>query len=431
VKARALWTLTAALVALSISVPTSAQEATDSSATPNLTVAPEPAPDTTMWIAVRERPRSTVVAATITYPVGSAADPEGRGGTAWLLSRTLETMLSDALGPDAEARVKADRNRFTATVLATPGRWQAAYQTLLTVLHRRDVAADQLESTRARLLGRMAFEAGAPVREFEVEAARLYAAGEADWARPPDGVPESLQSITLNDLERYRDSHLHPAIGVVAVVGSVEVVSAISTAAELRSGSTRRTSASRSTTSSQPAWLTGDRHVVAREITNTEIAVAYPLPAGHDRTEAEFLAYVLQESLNSDPPDPRVYRVEAGVQDAPGGALVVVEATVFPEAGARWEAQIEDAVRLVRSTNPNEDVFFPWRQRRFRSAMLGAEASPDGLATRLNDDLLRAGAPRPLANQIDALTAIGLVDLANALGAPRILYFGPDLADRQ
>ena len=72
-----------------------------------------------------------------------------------------------------------------------------------------------------------------------------------------------------------------------------------------------------------------------------------------------------------------------------------------------------------------------WRQRRFRSLALGADASPEGFARRLNGDLLRDGERRELARRIDALTPAGLVELANALGSPRILYFGPDLADRQ
>jgi predicted Zn-dependent peptidase len=401
----------------------------DSAAVPD-SVAPPPAPDTAMWIAVGQRSRSTVVAATITYPVGSANDDEGRGGTAWLLARTWQAMLTDALGPDASATVSVDRSRFRATVVATPDRWETAYETLVTVLNHRDVAPDHLEVARARLLGRMTFEAGAPVREFEIEAARLYADGHTDWARSLDGSPESLQAISVRDLENFRRTHLTGEYAAVAVSGAVGVENAVRTAAVLRRGTARRSNP-RPATSSPQAWLTRDRRVEARDISNAAVAFAYPLPAHHDRTEAEFLAHVLQESLNSDPPDPSVYRVEASVTDAPGGPLVIIEATVFPDAGHRWEVLIEDAVRAVRSTNPNEDVYFPWRQRRFRSVSMNAEASPEALNSRLNEDLLRDGRQRDLKERIAALSAKGLVDLANALGSPHVLYFGPDLADRQ
>ena len=60
----------------------------------------EPAPDTAVWIAVTPRPRSTVVAATVTFPAGSGNDPDGRGGTAWLLGRSLETVCWHPLAGD-------------------------------------------------------------------------------------------------------------------------------------------------------------------------------------------------------------------------------------------------------------------------------------------------------------------------------------------
>jgi hypothetical protein len=60
---------------------------------------------------------------------------------------------------------------------------------------------------------------------------------------------------------------------------------------------------------------------------------------------------------------------------------------------------------------------------------MGSDAAPEGLGRRLTADLLRDGAPRDLDRDIRALTAAGLVELANSLGEPRILYFGPDMGD--
>ena len=388
---------------------------------------PAPEPDTTRWIAVAPRPRSTVVAVTVVFPAGAAQDAAGRGGTAWMLAQTLQSMATDALGPLASARVTADRGRFRATLLATPSDWSSAVSTLATVLFRRDLRDDRFEEGRSRLLGRMAFEAGAPVREFEVEAARVYAAGEADWARPPDGDLEGLPALTVGDLQQYRRLHLLPEQAVVAVVGPVDEADAIRTAAGLFPG---RRSAARASNRSA-AWVTGDRLVLPRDITNASLAFAYPLPPGGSRTDAEFLAHVLEGKLNSDPPDPGVYRIQTRVEEAPAGPLLVVEAAVFPDVGVRWERQIAGAVREVALTEADEDVYFPWQQRRFRSHAMGRDAAPEERARRLAQDLLRAGTIRDLDADLSALTVRSLIATAQALGEPRILLFGPNLeADR-
>ena len=297
---------------------------------------------------------------------------------------------------------------------------------------RRELAADRFEAERSRLVSRLTFEAGAPVREFEVEAARLYASGEQDWARPPEGDLESLAAVTLDDLAQFRRRHLDAEDVVIAVVGPVDPEAAVSVTSTIRGG-TSTSSASSRVEAAAPgvAWATGDRLALPRDITNTSLAVAYPLPAGHDRTAAEFLAHVLHEKLNPVPPDPGVYRAEVQVLDAPTGALLVIEVAVFPEVGDRWEQQIAAAVQETAGGDPYEDVFFPWQQRRFRSAAMQRDATPEGLSRRLTDDLLRGGTGRDVDADIRALTAEGLVTLAATLGPPRVLFFGPDLSADQ
>jgi hypothetical protein len=419
--------LALAAIALSLPVPLAGQEV--DSAT--VEAPPAPPPDTAVWIAVAPRPRSTVVATTVTFPVGSGDDPNGLGGTAWLVGRTLEAMAQEALGEGAAAAVEVLRGQLHATLLAPPSSWESDFQTFATVLMRRELAADRFEAERAGLLSRLTFEAGAPVREFEVEAARLYASGEQDWARPPEGDLESLPAVTLDDLAQFRRRHLNADDVAVAVVGPVDPEAAVGVTSTIRDRSSSSSASSRRDAGAGVAWATGDRLALPRDITNTSLAVAYPLPAGHDRTTAEFLAHVLQEKLNPVPPDPGVYRAEVQVVDAPTGALLVIEAAVFPEVGDRWERQIATAVQETAGGDPYEDVYFPWQQRRFRSAAMQRDATPEGLSRRLASDLLRGGATRDVDADIRTLTAEGLVTLATTLGQPRVLFFGPDLGADQ
>lgn len=385
-----------------------------------------PLPDTAKWIAVAPRPRSTVVAVTLSFPAGSADDEDGRGGSAWLLAQTLQSMAMDAIGPTADISIHATRNRFHASLVCAPEDWERDLGTLVTVLTRRDVSDEHFEAVRTRLVNRMTFEAGAPVREFETEAARLYSAGETEWSRPPEGDLEGLQGLTVQDLDRFRRRALTSGRAVAAVVGPVEAGQATATVARILGSG-----ASTGKVASAVAWLTGERQVEVRDITNTALAFAYPLPAGYSRTEAEFLASVLRENLVSDPPDPGVYSVVVRVVDAPTGPVLAVEATVFPEVGDRWERKIVEAVEHVRLTDPGDDVYFPWQHRRFRAAALGGDAAPEDLALRLSLDLMRDGRIRDLDAESHDLRPEGLVALARSLGDPRILIFGPDLDAQQ
>lgn len=414
-----------AVAAIVLSVPGSltGQEVDSAAVEP----APAPATDTAVWIAVAHRPRGSVVATTVTFPVGSGHDPDGRGGTAWLVARTLEGMAQEALGEGASVSFEVLRSRFHATLVAPPDIWESALQTFTTVLMRRELSVERFEAERSRLVGRLTFESGAPVREFEVEAARLYASGEQDWARPPEGDLESIQAVSLDDLTQYRRRHLDGADVAVAVVGPVDPDAAIGVMSTIH-GRARGAAAS---SSAEPgpgpvAWTTGDRLALPRAITNTSLAFAYPLPADHNRTAAEFLAHVLQERLNPVPPDPGVYRAEAQLVDTPTGPLLVIEVAVFPEVGDRWERQVATAVQEAAGGDPYEDVFFPWQQRRFRSAAMRRDARPEGLSRRLTDDLLREGSTRDVDAEIRALTAEELVTLATTLGQPRLLFFGPE-----
>lgn len=407
-----------------------AQEVVDTAAAVDSVPAvdrPAVSADTATWVAVSSRPRSTVVSVTLTYPAGARQDAEGKGGTAWLLARTMQTMAAAALGPTFRVTAETSRNRFSVNLLAEPDRWEDGLRTLHTVLSRRDVSEEVFQDARARLLNRMTFEAGAPVREFEAEAARLYGAGEIDWARRPSGSPESLAALTVRDLERFRSQHVGRGMAVAAVVGPVIPSAAVASVAEVLG------SGPAGSPGSAPgrAWETGDRLPATRDITNTALAFAYPLPVDHPRTDAEFLAHVLREKLVSDPPDPGVYGVETRLVEAPSGPLLVIEAAVFPEVGSRWEQKILSAVRDTQFMNPDEDVFFPWQHRRFRSAALHGDAAPEDLGRRMTEDLLRSGRVRDLEVETRGLSARSLVTLANGLGEPRILVFGPDLTDRQ
>jgi len=146
------------------------------------------------------------------------------------------------------------------------------------------------------------------------------------------------------------------------------------------------------------------------------------------RTTLELLAHLLLEELDPVPPDAARYSVDVEVLDPPGGPVLQVTASLLPEALDRWEARVLEAVDSL-AARPMEEDFFRWRRRRFRTRRLLAEAAPEVQATRLTRDLALLGRVRDLDAEVWSLSPSSLVEAARALGEPRILRFGPDLAE--
>ncbi|MEQ9401633.1 MAG: hypothetical protein RJQ04_20880 [Longimicrobiales bacterium] len=364
--------------------------------------------------AVRAHPRGTMVAVTVRIPSGSAQDAPGREGTAWLLGGVRAAQIEARLDPARAAlTARVERGHTVFTLLVVPDAWQTAWRTVADILFDAPVPAALVEQHRSGLVAGLTFEEGSPARAFHQEAAALLGDPGSAWTRPLRGTPESVAALDPAALDAYRREHYVRGRAAVAVVGPVE-------------------DAAGSETPPAPgaqgkAWTLGDRHVLVREVTSTWLAVAYPAPAGMSRTTLELVAHLVLEELDPVPPAPDRFGVEVRIDDAPGGPVLVVEASVLPEAADRWEARITGVVRELAEERM-EDDFFRWRRRRFRAARLLEEARPEAEAERVTADLLRDGAPRALGVDIWALDARSLQLAVGSLGEPRILRLGPDLA---
>lgn len=363
--------------------------------------------------AVRPHEDGTMVAVAVRIPVGSADDPDGRGGTAWLTARTLEAQAAATLdASDAVLTAEVQRSHTTYTLLATPDAWRQAWLETSVLLFDAPLRPDLFSAQRAALLARMTFERGSPARDFRQEAVAMLGEPGSPWVRPLQGSPATLDSITAAGAEAWRDGAYRRSTGTAAVVGPVPP------------GPERVDAPARDTVAQ--AWYVGTRVPLDREVTSTWLAVAYPAPAGTSRTALELVAHMIEEELDPVPPDPDRFGVEVRLEDAPRGTVLVIEASVLPEAADRWEARIQSAVARL-SEDVIADDFFRWRRRHFRAHRLLEEARPEAEARRVADDLARSGRVRDLPTEIWSLDGRTLRDTAAALGEPRILRFGPDL----
>ena len=371
-------------------------------------------------------PHGTVVAAGLRIPAGSAGDPEGLEGSAWILAATLEDQVKRALGTTgAVFSAAVERGSTVFTLLAEPSQWERAWAAADSVLFGATLDPALVERHRTALLERLTFEAGSPVRTFEAEAARMLARVGSLYVRPQRGTRASLTAITLGSLEAHRGAAWRRERGAVAVVGPLSLAPPSGGGAEPGSGGTDPESPWLSTDAEAP-WSSRERRVVVQDVTNAWVTVAYPAPAGIPRTHLELVAHLISEELDPFPPAAERYSAAARIEDTPAGAVLVVEASVFPEASELWEERILRLVDRLGREAMGAD-FFAWHRRRFRAVRLLEEAAPEAEARRMTADLLRDGRVRDLGGDVWALDARSAQAAASALGPPRILVVGPDL----
>jgi len=378
-------------------------------------------PDTTRYasVATSPTPRGTVVSIVVRIPSGSADDQEGFGGTAWLLGHLLADRADEAAGPGTSVAVQVSRGETLFTVLSLPGGWVDAWSHVESVIFGEAPEAVDVDRGRQALQHDLTFDQGSPVRNFEMEAARIIAPTSHPWARPIRGTPQTLGNVSELSLRLFAGNYYQPHAATVSVVGPRSFVSP----------TPPRPAGGERPARLEPAWSVGQRFRLDQDITNSWIAVAWPVDPELPRTSLEFLVHLLAEQLDPAPPDPDRYSVDVRLEETPGGPVVVVEAAIFPEAADRWEARILDQAALL-AREAMDDDFFGWRRRRFRTARLLTESRPEAKAARIAHDIARSGAARDLPMEIWDLESADLLGAARALGEPRILRLGPDLGSR-
>jgi len=388
-----------------------AQQAGDT-ALASVQTAPPPSPYRLR--AVAPHAHGIAVAVVLRLHAGSQDDQEGFEGTAWLLGRVLERQVRQALGAgDARFTVEVERATTVFTLLTGADGWADTWARVDSVLFDAEMDGRLLEEEKADLVQRLTFEAGSPFRDFEADAVGLLAEAGSPFARPLRGTGTSLANVSPLSLELFRTSFFRRSAAAQAVVGPVALPPGPPTAPS-------------APPPGDVAWVTGDRVMQVQDVTSTWIAVAYPAPTDLPRTHLELVAHLLKEELDPTPPPPDRYGLDVRIEETPGGPVLWVEASVFPEATEAWERRILGVVRELAERPMGED-FFRWRRRRFRAARLLEEAAPEVEARRATADLLREGRVRDLSVDIWALDALALQAAAAALGPPRIFILGPDL----
>ena len=373
------------------------------------------------WAAVLEvvpRPASPVIEVAIAVPVGSGLDPADRPGAGRVAAEAVIVELESLLGRgNLEGRVTIAPDRTILTFLLRPGQLDEFLAAFGEAAFGAGPRAQALESARRQRAEVLRFEVDSPVREVAVERrSLLYGVGD-NRNSPPEGTLESIEALDESQLQASRRSLFRPGDARVVVVGPAEPAPPASgvTPDPIPAG----------TTSAGPAWTVEERRPVSREVTNTWLSVAFPVPAELPRIAVLYVADRMSQDLNAQPPDPGLFNASVDVVEMPEGEVILVHAAVLPESAPGFESRILGLPgKLALARDP---AFFRFHRGRFRAARLVLEAAPEAAAARMAVELLTRGAILDFEDAVWTLDADEAADAAAALGPPRTLVFGPSL----
>lgn len=371
-------------------------------------------------VDVSVRPRATVTVGVLRLAAGSILDPRGLEGTAALFAETVRRSVKPA-SRAFRLTAHTDRAEMRFTLSAPPEVFPGAWNALVDAVFDAPVTVQAAEEARAATLSTLAFQAGSPVGEFEALLAEALSRGDSEWARPVTGDASTVGRLMVEDLEAFRRTAVSRGGAAAALVTGPGFVAAYP---ELRPPA-----------GGPPLHTTPDAAMdqtvavtfVERDITNAWVAVAWPVTGTASRSAMDFLAHLLEETLDPDPPESDRFLVRVTVDRVPSGLALIVRAAVLPESAERWRGRIVEALEEFRAREMNPD-FLGWRRRRFRTALLLRAAEPELDALRRAQDLATLGRVRDLSTEVWGLDGPSLLGAARALGPPTILIMGPDLS---
>ena len=413
-----------------------------------------------------------VVALAVRFPGGSARDPRGGEGTAFLLGRVLQEQGNDLLARlGAEMQVTLQPDEFLVTLLVVPDRWRDALADLESLLYDGSLSGVYVERSRSQALDMIGFESGAPVRAFELERASFILGSQDPAARSATGTSTTVAAIGVSELESFRASNLRAEDAVFAATGPLQArdlsaalsmnvrdlvaergrepaVAEIPVVDSVAAPPVRPRAGRADSLPPQPvlrlyrsadpplelppeplgppAWTSGERQIVDRELTSTWISVAVPFPVGTPPLLLDFLSHLVLEALTPSPPDPDLYDAQVSTMSVRNAPVLVVTASVDPRATSRWEDRLRTTIDALAAAPP-EGAFFELARRRFRSDLLLNLALPENRAAWFARAVANGADPDPdPGREVWRIRRPAVAALAASARPLRVLLFGPE-----
>lgn len=170
-----------------------------------------------------------IIAVDIAFKGGSAADPAGKGGLAEMVGGLLDEGAGDLDSQAFHGKLEdlaigfgfsAGPDDFHGHVQTVTANRETAFDLLRLSLSQPRFDADAVERVRGQILTILAGELQNP----NVVARRAFAQAiypDHPYGLPGDGTPESIKSITADDLKAWVKARLGRDVMTISVVGDI------------------------------------------------------------------------------------------------------------------------------------------------------------------------------------------------------------------
>lgn len=254
-------------------------------------------------ILVVERPELPKVAVTLASKCGSADDPAGKEGVAYLATKTMDTGTKTRKDLDIEnslgnlgTALAGETGRESARVSfeVLKRNLAPALEVFADVIQNPTYPATEFERQKKRHLDALAQRAKEP-NAIAGRVGRILAFGARHpYGRPAQGTPGTVGAITREDVAKFHDERWKPGSSVLVFVGDVTVVEAEALAKKVLGGWSGGAAPAAAIPAPSPA-AAGKVYLVDRQDA-AQTAVMQILPAPK-RKSAEYDALRLADAI--------------------------------------------------------------------------------------------------------------------------------------
>ena len=254
-------------------------------------------------ILVVERPELPKVAVTLASKCGSADDPAGKEGVAYLATKTMDTGTKTRKDLDIEnslgnlgTALAGETGRESARVSfeVLKRNLAPALEVFADVIQNPTYPATEFERQKKRHLDALAQRAKEP-NAIAGRVGRILAFGARHpYGRPAQGTPGTVGAITREDVAKFHDERWKPGSSVLVFVGDVTVVEAEALAKKVLGGWSGGAAPAAAIPAPSPA-AAGKVYLVDRQDA-AQTAVIQILPAPK-RKSAEYDALRLADAI--------------------------------------------------------------------------------------------------------------------------------------
>ncbi|CAN5619309.1 hypothetical protein BH23GEM3_BH23GEM3_07850 [soil metagenome] len=360
-----------------------------------------------------------MVAMEVLLATGPAHEDTAQAGVSYLAARSIVDPIRNALDAmGASVGVQVHKDAVAFSLLAAPDAWQEASRALLVALFRDPVENAAVErerrAIRTELEGRTANPADALARTVD----EAFWGPRHPWGRSPVGTLQTVQRLTLAEVDAFLREHFTPSRTYIVVVGPV---AAGEVADHLLPFLGDAPAARQVIAPAAPL-----ESPVLRDYNSitTWISASYPIPDGADVEALRLLTHLVTEAISFGPRRPSVYDARGDLfMRAGGGGEVRFQLVVPPREAEDWARRIQEAVAQL-AIRPLAEGEFEESSRSYRGTRLLELNSPEARARELARRLY-LNQPLTKVTEFEEMSRTRLHAAARSLHSPVVVILGP------